>query len=313
MSRNTVNTVLGEMNIQDLGQTLCHEHVICFTPAMKMGFDDRWFDTEQVIQKATVLFKHAKEECGVTTMIDGTPLDLGRDVDMMVEVSRRSGVNIIASTGIYHNEELFLAGKKPEKFAKYFIEDWEKGIGNTGIKPGILKCATGQLGFTDINKMLINTMAIVQRETGLPLFAHNTHELKTPYEQIRIFEANGVNLEKVIIGHCSDSYDPDYLEDLLKCGCYLGFDRIYPHAYKEQAGTMAELIRRGWGHKLLVSHDYFAFIDFGDTDWETQRNEETDRSFTIVHKLLFPALRELGITEEQIGRLTTENIRTLFG
>ena len=153
-------------------------------------------------------------------------------------------------------------------------------------------------------------MAITQKETGLPIFAHNEHYLKTPYEQLKIFEKNGVDLGKVVIGHCSDSQDIEYLLDLLKNGCYLGFDRIYPSAYEKQAETIAQLIYKGYEDKLLVSHDFFAFYDFGDTDFESQKH--TDRDFTTIHKKLFPVLRGLGIGETAVKKLTNENPRKML-
>ena len=154
-------------------------------------------------------------------------------------------------------------------------------------------------------------MSIVQRETGLPLFAHNAHYIKSAYEQIKIFEENGVNLSQVVIGHCSDSRDADYLEDLLCRGCYLGFDRIYAGAYTEQAKIMYELLERGWEEKLLVSHDYYAFIDFGSNTWESI--QQSDRDFTVVHKKLLPELKRLGATDEQIFKITNENPERLLG
>ena len=127
---------------------------------------------------------------------------------------------------------------------------------------------------------------------------------------MKIFEKNGVDLEKVVIGHCSDSQDIDYLLDLLKNGCYLGFDRIYPSAYEKQAETIAKLISKGYENKILVSHDFFAFYDFGNNDFETQKNWKRD--FTTVHKKLLPALRGLGISEKAIKKLTNDNPKMLF-
>lgn len=262
--------------------------------------------------KAVEMFKQAKMECQIDTIIDGTPIDLGRYIEIMRNVSAESEVNIIASSGIYSSEEPFLAGREPVRFAEFFINECQKGIGNTKVKPGILKCATGRWGFTETNKMLITTMAIVQHETNLPMFAHNEHSIKTPYEQIKIFEKNGVNLEKVIIGHCSDSDDADYLEDILKNGCFVGFDRIYPSMIDLQAKTLAELIRRGWEDKILVSHDLPVFIDWGDTTFEKQSESHLNRNFTNVHKRLFPELKQLGVEKRQIEKLMSGNIKTLF-
>ena len=307
-----INTVLGKIDSAIIGETLCHEHVLCANPAFYNAFKDKWFPREEVIDRAVKLFKQAKDECGVSTIIDGTPIDLGRDIEMIKTVSEKSGVNILVSSGIYCSEEVFLRGKKAEKLAGFFIDECQMGIAGTNVKPAILKCATGRDGVTEINEFLLNAMAIAQKETGLPIFAHNEHDLKTPYLQLKIFEKNGVDLEKVVIGHCSDSQDIEYLLDLLKNGCFLGFDRIYPSAYEKQAETMAQLISKGYENKLLVSHDFFAFYDFGDTDFEQQKG--SNRDFTTVHKKLLPTLRGLGIDETAVKKLTNDNPRkTLIG
>ena len=305
-----IPTVLGEIEDNVLGVTLFHEHVACVNPCFYNAFGEKWFPREKVIERAVKLFKQAKEECGVSTIIDGTPIDLGRDIEMIKEVSLRSGVNILVSSGIYHNEEAFLHGKRPEKLAKFFIEECQRGIENTNVRPALLKCATGRLRVTEINEILLTAMAITQKETGLPLYCHNEHEVKTAYAQLSVFEKHGVDMSKVVIGHCSDCYDIEYLTDLLKKGCYLGFDRIYPSAYEKQAETISELIAKGYEDKLLVSHDYAAFLDFGDTYFEMQ--ELDNRDFTTVHKKLFPALKGMGITNNQIQKLAVDNPRKVL-
>lgn len=300
-----INTVLGAIEDNFLGETLFHEHVFCANPSFCNAFGNSWFPREQVVERAIKLFKQAKEECGVQTIVDATPIDLGRKVEIIKEVSKKSGVNVLVSGGIYCNEETFLLGKKAEKLAKFFIEECQRGIENTNVRPAILKCATGRLGVTEINEILLTAMAITQKETGLPLYCHNEHNLKTPYQQLKIFEQKAVNLEKVIIGHCSDTCDLGYLEALAKNGCYLAFDRIYPFRYQEQAKTIAKMIEIGYEDKILLSHDYFAYCDIGNNDFEEQNN--SNRDFTTVHKKLLPELEKLGANAKQLKKFTIDN------
>jgi phosphotriesterase-related protein len=305
-----INTVLGEIDGAELGATLFHEHVVNYNPSFYQAFGEKWLPREKVIERAVELFKQAKEECGVTTIIDGTPIDLGRDIDMIREVSLKSGVNVLITSGVYCNEEPFLCGKKPEKLAQFFVEECQRGIAGTKVRPAIIKCATGRNGVTEINQLLLATMAITQKETGLPLYCHNEHDLKTPYKQLEIFEKNGVDLEKVVIGHCSDSYDLEYLLSVARSGCYLAFDRIYPSDYERQACVIAKIIERGYEDKILLSHDYFAYIDFGDSNFEEQQT--WGRDFTTVHKKLIPTLEKLGATKAQTKKLTVENPRKIL-
>ena len=110
--RKTIHTALGEINANDIGTVLSHEHILCVSHAMKIGFGAKWFNTDEVIDTAVKALKQAKSECGVNTIIDGTPINLGRDVPMLQEISRRSGVNIILSTGLYYTEDYFYVQKR---------------------------------------------------------------------------------------------------------------------------------------------------------------------------------------------------------
>ncbi len=311
--RKTIHTVLGEINANDIGTVLSHEHILCVSHALKIGFGDKWFNTREVIECAVKALQQVKAECGVDTIIDGTPLNLGRDVSMLQEISRRSGVNIILSTGLYYTEDYFLRAKTPEFLAQFFIDECVNGVADTGVKPEFLKCATNDRGVTPLNEKSVETMAIVQRETNLPLFAHNYHALKTPYEQIKIFEKNKVNMSKVIIGHSSDSDDIDYLEDFLRLGCFLGFDRIYRDCLRV-AKTICKLVERGWEDKLLLSHDWAVFIDSQNYSWEERKDKifAPEHNLTNVHKNLIPHLKELGVSQKQIDKALHDNPLTLM-
>jgi phosphotriesterase-related protein len=304
-----INTALGEIDVNSLGQTLCHEHVVCMSPSFYSAFGKKWLDLEFAEKRAVEMFRQAKDECGLTTVVDGTPIDLYRDVNLIKSVSKQSGVNFIVSSGIYYNESLAVRRKDAKLLAEMFIDECKNGILDTGVKPGILKCATDKVGVTGINANLLSAIAITHNETGLPIYAHNENREQTAYSQLEIFEKYGVDTQKLIIGHCSDTEDIDYLTSILDKGCYLGFDRIYPSAYERQAKTIACLINKGYDDKILVSHDFYACSDTG-ADKPAIINP--NRNFTTVHKKLLPKLRELGIAENSIKKLTLDNPKNFF-
>ena len=303
-----IHTVLGDITAEDAGVILSHEHILCCSHAMKTGFGDKWFNTKEVIDIGVELLKQVKRECGVNTIVDGTPLNLGRDIKLLQEISRRSGVHIIASTGLYYTEDYFLRAKSPELLASYFIDECFYGTVDTGVKPNFLKCATNDQGVTELNEKSLLTMGIVQKETGLPLYAHNYHCSKTAYDQIRVFERCKANFEKIVIGHCSDTNDITYLEDLLKQGVYVGFDRIFEECY-HKAKTICTLIERGWEDKLLFSHDFYVFIDSQNYTWEERKKNifNSNHSLMNVHKKLIPHLREMGVSDNQIYKALHDN------
>jgi phosphotriesterase-related protein len=308
-----IPTVLGQIEPEEMGITLPHEHIACFSHDMRQAFGDRWIDMDAVIAEAVRLLAKARDECGIATIIDGTPNNLGRDIQMLRAVSELSGVEIIASSGMYHQEPPYVDKKSPETLSGFFIHECLNGIRGTGVRPGMLKCATGPRGCTPVNTKLLQAMAITQKATGLPLFAHNTHAIHSALKQTEILESSGADLHKVIVGHCSDTEDIQYLESLLRRGCYLGFDRIKNNDKDTpaQARTLCALISRGWIDRLLLSHDAWVFVDFSiEEDWASLKRRLAEGSiggYTYIHDEFLPLLKTHGITDKQIRRITVEN------
>lgn len=98
-------------------------------------------------------------------MVDGTPIDLGRDATLLKEVSELSGVKIVASTGFYYLQSIEAFNNSLQELAEWLIKECKNGINGTDIKPGILKCATGNMGKTEDNLKKLSAMGIIQKET----------------------------------------------------------------------------------------------------------------------------------------------------
>ncbi|MEO8540920.1 MAG: phosphotriesterase, partial [bacterium] len=137
----TIQSSTGPIDTNDLGFTLMHEHVRVGWGAMYQQYPEM-FDREHELDRAVTRLKAAKE-AGITSIVDLTPIDLGRDVTLIAEASRRSGVNIIAATGIYYTEHPFHFQLRDDKeMADHFIRDITQGVSTTGIRAGVIKCAT---------------------------------------------------------------------------------------------------------------------------------------------------------------------------
>src|SRR5262249_42115800 len=146
-----------------------------------------------------------------------------------------TGIHIIVATGIYtYNDIPFyfhfrgpgtpLGG--PEIMVDMFIRDIERGIGETGVQAGILKCATDTPGVTKGGERVLRAVAQAHRQTGVPISTHTHAVSKRGLDQQRIFREEGVDLTRVVIGHSGDTTDLDYLQELIASGSYLGMDRF---------------------------------------------------------------------------------------
>ncbi|MGH7318724.1 MAG: phosphotriesterase family protein, partial [Candidatus Rokuibacteriota bacterium] len=108
-----VNGVLGPIDTAELGFTLMHEHVLVANWAMRQAFAG-WLDREAQVQHAAAEARAAKER-GVRTLVDLTPINLGRDITVIREVAERAEVQVIAATGFYWVEEPWLQGWEADR------------------------------------------------------------------------------------------------------------------------------------------------------------------------------------------------------
>ena len=97
----TINSVLGPLDTSDIGYTLSHEHVVVSSAGIQYVYPE-FIDREGSISKGIADLKTAYDE-GLRTIVDVTTLDLGRDIRMLEQVSRESGVNIICATGTWRD------------------------------------------------------------------------------------------------------------------------------------------------------------------------------------------------------------------
>lgn len=307
----TVQGVQGPLDTAELGFTLMHEHVLVANWAMRRCFPD-YLDEDWLVRHATAELRSAAER-GVRTMVDLTPINLGRDIGLIRRVAEASGVQIIAATGFYWVEEPWMEAWDVEQLASWLIRDIEEGIEGTPIRAGVIKCATDRLGVTPLNEKLLQVAAHAHRRTGVPISTHSSVENRSGLAQQDVFERAGVDLSRVVIGHCGDTEDVAYLEAILRRGSTIGMDRfgidiILPT--KQRVDTIAELCRRGWARQLVLSHDAACHIDWFPRDMI----ERTVPHWNYRHipDDVIPALRERGVSEEDLRSMTVDTPRRYF-
>ena len=221
----TVNTVSGPVDTADLGFTLMHEHIIVESPGVKENFPI--LDRQAEIEKAAGKLKDVMAR-GVKTLVDLTPGDW-RDIPLVKEVVARSQMQVIVATGIYWEvPHHFRAttGRSVDYIADLFIRDIKDGIMDTGVKAGIIKCATDEPGVTPDVERILQAAARAHRATGVPISTHTHPASEVGLKQQDVFESEGVDLSRVVIGHSGDSEDIAYLRKLCDRGSYIGMDRF---------------------------------------------------------------------------------------
>jgi phosphotriesterase-related protein len=312
----TINSVLGPIDTADLGLTLSHEHVLVASAGIQYVYPE-FIDRDGTIERGVADLKQAYGE-GLRTIVDLTTIDLGRDIRMLEQVSRESGVHIICATGTWRDIPRMFWGATPDMIAPLYVREIEEGIEGTGIKAAIIKVANDMGGVTPEGEIILRAAARAQKATGVPISTHTFPRERVGEQQVRVFEDEGVDLNRVYVGHSNDTLDIDYLVGLLEKGVWIGLDR-YPGTpspenpdWEQRTETVKKLIDAGFGHRIMLSHDWSVTLSIATREAQERRRQYNPDSYLFIQRKVLPRLRELGASEEAIDRIMVDNPRRFF-
>lgn len=321
--QSMINTVTGPIPVSELGVTLMHEHLLIAYPGWEA---DTLSVSPSRDECVTVCVEkiHQMQELGIQSMLDPCPSDLGRDVTLAAEVSSLTGFNIVCATGWYKEDEGGRAywsysmqlGEAVSRMAELMIHELTHGIGDTGIKPGIIKVATGEGRISDYEYCVLEAATLAHQETGAPITTHTDGGTMGREQQAFLLE-RGVAPHGIVIGHSCGNPDVEYQQALAEAGTYVGFDRfgldlLAPD--EQRVANLVEMINRGWVKQIVVSHDCLFCVKgkpFPDALLEAV---DPDVLFnpTHFHRHIIPQLKQRGVTDEQINTLLVDNPRRYF-
>ena len=319
-----VNTVLGPVDASELGVTLMHEHIVNIEWNIARNFPE-FYDKQTVIDMFCREAEQLKDY-GVRTWVDPTPITLGRDVSLLRTCAEKSGMNIIACTGLYWNTKPFFHyGIDPKVLAELMLREVAQGMEGTDSRPGFLKCAGhASIEGEDISRNMLIATAMVSRETGLPIYTHTHPGTRMALTQKKVFDEYGIPAHKVAYGHTFSVIDEPYIRTLLTCGAYAGCDQLgYAgngsfHSLEDQIDLLERLFREDLHHNMFLSCDWGVRSDFGGTltAARAQRNRSEQRPSTRRRKILFetviPELVRRGISREKLLEVFINNPRRYF-
>ena len=249
--------------------------------------------------------------------MDPTAIGLGRYIPRIARVAERTELNIVVATGLYTFNELphYYLRREPkpgevDAMTTHFVSDIVEGIADTGIKAAVIKCATDKPGVTPDVERTLRACAQAHRETGVPITTHTNAEMRRGLEQQDVFESEGVDLSRVVIGHCGDTDDLNYLKQIADRGSYLGMDRFGIDGYlptAERTAVVAELCKQGYADRMVLSHDASCYIDW--IAGEVPLGSLPDWHYLHISHDVLPALLEHGVTPEQIDNMLVDNPR----
>jgi phosphotriesterase-related protein len=320
-SASTVQTIRGPVDSGSLGWTLSHEHLTAGGAGMQ-SFP--WIYDEADALKANLAALRRAGDAGITSIIDLTPFDLGRQVTLFEKVAEAdTGVNIICATGVYRWVPMYFLRRPVDDIAEHFLRELQDGIQGSAIRAGIIKIAWDQEyrlndgpAEATIRAGLERTARAAARAAkaaGVPVSCHTLagDELGTPL--LDIFEDEGLDLRAVTIGHSNDSTDLSYLQRIADRGALVGLDRYSRFRGDDELARRAALAlalaQAGFAEQVALGHDGSPYSRFGSAP---PPGTDVTACWLPVPEFEIPWLREHGATDEQIDGMCRRSVQSTF-
>lgn len=231
-----VRTVLGDIEPSELGVTYAHEHLIIDGGRPVQMVPE--FDLGDVTAMATEVAEAVA--LGLRSVVDAMPCDAGRSAEKLADLSRRTGVHVVAPTGLHHDRYYgpthWSARITVEELAELFVFDVTDGIDaydyagpvvrRTAHRAGVIKLAGSDGGPSARDERIFEAAAEAHRQTGVPILTHcegGTGAL----EQVRLLADRGVDLSHVVLSHVDKIVDRGYHRELLSTGAVVEYDQSF--------------------------------------------------------------------------------------
>lgn len=264
---STVRTVLGDINADDLGVCYAHEHLIIDASYAAEKYPDFALPS---VENGVVELKEFYANGG-RAMVDSMPCDSGRNVQKLADISRQTGVHIVAPTGL-HLQKYYPQGHwgtrlREDQLADLFVADIEQGIDahdyngpvveRTPHRAGIVKVAGGKDKLSTHEQKLFRAAAQAHVRTGAPILTH-TEQGTAAVEQAELLIAHGVSPTSIVLSHTDRQPDLAYHKAILQTGIFLEFDSAFRWKTPNENPTrdlVVALFEVGLGAQIMLGMD----------------------------------------------------------
>lgn len=263
-----IRTVLGDIDTAAMGLTLPHEHIM-------VGFDPKGVTSDQYnhddVSKKMLPHLKALYDTGVRTLVECTPVTLGRDMILWQRLSRESGLHIVAPTGAYKEPHVppYALTETPQQMSARWIDEARNGV--DGVLPGFIKIAMEGEKRTQIERNIFDAALLTSNECGLAIVCHCTKPQGMLEAMERMAEVK-FDTERFIWAHAdtvclSEPGGEDAVKLAKDRGLWIEFDMIGMQPYDKHIS----LLNRFWSPdaRLLISQDSGWYM-VGDPDYEVR-------------------------------------------
>ena len=262
-----IRTVLGDVDPADLGVTYAHEHlVIDGGRPVELYPDFLLADVDKAVEELG-----AARALGLHATVDAMPCDAGRNVRKLAEISRQTGIHVVAPTGLhlakYYGDRHWSVVLDADSLAGMFEADIVDGIDEhdyheppvrrTDHRAGVMKVAASLGGLTPHEEKVFAAAAAAHRTTGCPILTH-CQDGTAALAQLEALGLSGVEPGHIVLSHTDKVVDRGYHRAILETGAYVEYDQAFRWTPGEENGTLTLLgwmFEDGFGDQLMLGMD----------------------------------------------------------
>ncbi len=306
-----VQTVLGPIAPDELGFTLPHEH----TQIALWHIPSRWDYWQLTRDEPVILEELARyRAAGGSGLVDVTPSGMARDPEWLRGLATASGLHIVMGAGWYRQAyypiDALIDRRSVDDLADEIVREAVAGVGETGVKPGIIgEIGTDKPWVSPSEERVHRAAARASRRTGLPITTHAVMSA-VGLAQLRIFEEEGADPGRVVIGHADSYPNLDHHLEIVRRGANLEFDflgmsfnAVERHGEGRVVELLLELLSRGHADRVLLSQDVCH---------DSQLKRYEGNGYVYLHETFLPRLRDVGVAESDLEQMTVHNPRRLL-
>lgn len=339
-------TVCGEKKIEDLGVVLPHEHIFIdisnqftepVTPFEKklayqkvrisnLGYlrrdpyvvkDNLILSEYDIARDELMTFK----ECGGQSIIEVTPIGIGRNPNQLQQLMEETGVNIIAGCGFYTHDThaVDIEKQSVEDITEIIMNDLLIGMDHTGVRSGVI----GEIGTSQHvhpnEKKVLQAAGRAQSQSKVPLFIHVYPWSENGLTALDILEGEGASPNQVVICHSDVEINLEYMVSIMKRGAFIEFDNFGKEFWipikkrnfaggnfatdRDRVEAIYQLVDLGYQDNLLLTNDICL---------KAMLHAYGGWGYDHILTNIIPMLLDAGLEEKIISNFIQKNPHRLF-
>lgn len=310
-------TVSGFVDAKEMGVTLVHEHLFADVRSYAQQQHKIAIDENEVIEVVSPYLKRIVD-LGCRTLVDCTATDLGRHPRLIKRLADASGLNMLTVTGNYLAADRifmppYVEESSMEDLARRWIREWEHGIDDTGIRPGLIKLGMNGGPLPAIEEKLFRAALLTHQETGLVIGSHvgpwqdpePGWNAQSAFGQLRLLEEARIDPSAWIWMHAQNESEAASRIEAARRGAWICLDGFRAGSEARYVQMVSELREAGFLDRVLLSQDagWYTAGELRGGDFAPY-----DALFTS----LVPALRQHGLSDAEVDQLLIENPARAF-